>query len=216
MLGFTKVQFLVVGVLAITGCSSKDDKIDADRDVKRGVGNLIEDAAMLGYWATPCDSYPLLQSSARAQMNFDSSVYMKTVRLFEDPACVTPAVDIRFHGEVTLGKSDTVAPDLKLIDTKITKIEVEPLSAGGVGKMNFLHFCGITTWEAGKVVDLTALVEEKKCLPERAGTTEYDVYKLDGNTLRFGSTYLLGATTDPAGRLHKLSDQRFESSESWN
>ena len=119
-----------------------------------------------------------------------------------------------YTGEFALGNTDDLAENARRVDLTPKKLHVTATTESGVSAMNLAAMCGIKDWTLNKEREVTEAAVAGNCLfAEKVGVTQFDIFAMDDQTLKFGKSFLLGSVTDVASRPTKLSDRTFSKAE---
>jgi hypothetical protein len=202
--------FFVAGALCLTACGSddSDDVADAGR-------NLARAPELQGAWVSDCDAYGPLKLSGKAFSAFEPLRYKKKIAIYSDNACATQTAEVRYTGEYKIGNSDDLPRGLNRVDFTPKTLVVKPTSDEGAKALNALKLCGISDWKVDASRDVSQAAKKAGCLAEKLEVAQFDVYSLDDNKLKFGSTYLLGAPTKAENRPSQLNERVFQTTDKW-
>lgn len=200
----------LAGALALTACGSddSDDVVDAGR-------NLARAPELQGAWVSTCDAYGPLKLSGKAYYAFEPLRYKKKIAIYSDDACAKQTAEVRYTGEFKVGNSDDLPEGLNRVDFTPKTLVVKPTSEEGAKALNATKLCGISDWKIDASRDVTQAAKQGNCLAEKLEVTQFDVYSLDDKTLKFGSTYLLGAPTKAENRPSQLNERAFQTTDKW-
>ncbi|MBF0227611.1 MAG: hypothetical protein HQK76_19360 [Desulfobacterales bacterium] len=110
--------------------------------------------------------------------NFNS-----TTNLFYEQGLTILIGKVEALGTVTIGKDLVTPAGAKEVDMKFSSIKFTPLHDSFAQALNKAIYLGYTDWKK----DIAKDVSGKEGMPT-AGTTSYNIVKLDGNTLYLGDT----------------------------
>lgn len=191
----------ICGTFALAGCGAFETK-------GKGKKSDQTDYELAGTWTSACLKLDLLGLSRSSETYKFSALgdFDKTTTVFLDDGCQQPALDETVSGTADSLGADATVQDAKDINFTVTKATLTPRSDKAVQLLNDASYCGLTGWEKDKAVDVLG----KDCAGEdwQNGEVIYDVYKRDGDQLRFGASMIFFDKTDAGERPTKLEDER--------
>ena len=196
-------------IFSFSGCGS-----DSAKDVADATKNLARAPGLVGIWKSTCDTFGPLSSSGRSLFEFEPLIYRKQILMYADAQCATAMGKVVYTGEFALGNTDDLAENARRVDLTPKKLHVTATTESGVSAMNLAAMCGIKDWTLNKEREVTEAAVAGNCLfAEKVGVTQFDIFAMDDQTLKFGKSFLLGSVTDVASRPTKLSDRTFSKAE---
>ena len=153
-----------------------------------------------GTWQTPCfDNRGF--NFARTTLAYDDLALTGTYEEFEDAAC-TRATHVSHWTGVGVVSGTTTGGDSKL-DLSFMTFTSTALTAANADFNNMNAYCGITDWAAGAERDVLGASCYGFSIP--VGGESLDIYRVDGDTLRFGDGSMIGLDLQESARPTMLS-----------
>lgn len=142
-----------------------------------------------GSWVENCAAYEDESGSEQWQINFNNSTYLWVMKTFSDQQCKT-LTDIETEsGTYTFGRLLTIPEGAQEIDFTIKKYEIVFYNQEEINELNSVKWCGYNDWTLGVSRDVTGkqCSEDEEDIMPNVGEKNYDIVKLDVNSLFFGA-----------------------------
>ena len=153
-----------------------------------------------GTWQTPCfDNRGF--NFARTTLAYDNLALTGTFEEFEDAAC-TRATHVSHWTGVGVVSGTTAAGDSKL-DLAFVTFTSTAVTAANADFNNTNAYCGFTDWAAGVERDVLGAACFGFAIP--VGGESLDIYRVEGDTLRFGDGAMIGVDLPESARPTMLS-----------
>ena len=153
-----------------------------------------------GTWQTPCfDNRGF--NFARTTLAYDNLALTGTFEEFEDAAC-TRATHVSHWTGIGVVSGTTAAGESKL-DLSFTAFTSTSETMANADFNNMNAYCGITDWAAGVERDVLGATCFGFSIP--VGGESLDIYRVDGDTLRFGEGSMIGLDLPESARPTMLS-----------
>lgn len=131
----------------------------------------------------------LALKSARIQYRIDGDNITRSTLLYERTDCSGDvAYTFREMGTVSLSPDQRTRDNAKMIDINYTALKLRVDSQDGAQVANGTKLCNISNWQAGQERDVTPTSDDSGCYGIRVPRTDFNVYRIDGNTLYWGSS----------------------------
>lgn len=191
------ISCLVVGSALLVACGK----------TTKDVVQTIEEPTLMKTWSAGCGKSELLDVSAKSFYQFAGKDLTKAYELYNDDKCATAVAVVKQEGAFDLRGSDTRTADAKALDFHYRKIVVTALNADGQKLLEKVGFCDQNQWPLNQPVDVTAKVGGLKC-PLPKVRDEFDIYRVNGETLWFGEGKFFGRAESADKRPTKIDTDK--------
>ncbi len=126
-----------------------------------------------------------------SEVIFSDTTFSYVDAMYADAGCTGAVLRKEgASGTISIGADWSPVPGSKAIDIIFAKTIVTLVDAAMVAEANASKRCGFSNWTSGVTKDTTG----QPCGNERdnAGSTMYQIFKVDGDSLRLGSDYVEG------------------------
>ena len=169
--------------------------------------NLLRSGSIVGSWEGPCVKSDILNAGGRANLKFNSNDFKKEVLLFGNDKCDSMNISVLSSGEFSIGSGEGYADKVYPVDYKFTKITVTPLNQDGLDLLETGALCGVKGWVLNEEKDLTDVSGKLGCALTDMRTTEFDVVRVEGNSLKTGKLGMFSAPAKPEDRPKDVADE---------
>jgi hypothetical protein len=151
-----------------------------------------------GTWETVC------WQKAKTTITYDHLALDGTYTEYSDDACASAIHVSKWTGTAAV-TGQTAAGDTK-IDIAFATFTSTALTAENAAFNNMNQYCGFTDWEANVQKDVLGKPCYGFSIP--VGGKSLDIYRVEGDTLKFGKGALIGASLGEADRPTVIDDTR--------
>lgn len=151
-----------------------------------------------GTWESAC------YMKAQTVLTYDNLALVGTYTEFSDDACTTPYHVSKWTGTGTI-TGVTAAGDTKL-DLAFATFTSVSLTAENAAFNNMNKYCGDTDWMAN--VEKNVLGKDCYGFSIPVGGKSLDIYRVEGNTLKFGQGSKIGVALTEADRPVAIDETR--------
>ncbi len=160
---------------------------------------------LIGAWQTGCTQFTKHSLKTTLTLTDDRSVFI--IQFFSDAQCKTNSISFTYDGVYSTGGNFGDGTEINLITSSIKYTLRDP---DVVERYNnsATDGCAISDWK----IDLPREVSGRYCRPTQfpqIGQTLYDIFRMDGNKLKFGGLPLRADMTQPSLRPSKLNQVEF-------
>ena len=171
------------------------------------VVNTVKEPGLMKTWSLGCDKAEILDVSAKSYYQFSGKDLTKAYELYTDNGCSRAAVLIKQEGTFDLRGNDTRTADAKAIDFHFRKVVVTAKDPEGQKLLEKVGFCDHNSWPVGQAIEVTNNLGSLKCpLPKLHD--EYDIYKVQDDSLTLGEGKFFGRAESADKRPSKLATDK--------
>ncbi|MEQ1876619.1 MAG: hypothetical protein ABL958_08230 [Bdellovibrionia bacterium] len=171
--------FLTALIFTFSAACSKDD---AEQTVKNP--KLIELGTVQEVNTRPA-LINILGGYERDSLQFAGNDVTKTVDVYASQDGSQPIITIFYKGTYTRGND--IGNDTWELDLNYTSVEVVARTDAAVKVLNTLSFCGKNDFATGVNANLSATSAEATCPLDDVPFSRYDIYKVEGDKVYFGT-----------------------------
>jgi hypothetical protein len=151
-----------------------------------------------GTWTTPC------WQKTTTSLTYAKLSFTGTYTEYGDDACTSPIHVSKWTGTAAV-TGQTPAGDTK-IDLAFATFASTALTADNAAFNNMNMYCGLTDWQAN--VEKDVLGKDCYGFSIPAGGKSLDIYRVEGDTLKFGKGAKIGTSLTEADRPSAIDDTR--------
>lgn len=134
-------------------------------------------------WESSCLDSDRFGLTMISRFTIDGEAFSRTNQYHSDGSCSDLAVETVEEGSMVRVASTDGSPT-GAIDLNYQRVEITPIGDSGILALNTIYYCGMNTWQVGRLVDVTNL-SGGNCW-DRTPRTVRDIYSVSGNSLYFG------------------------------
>jgi len=198
----TLLSSTLLSVAALVGCSA-----DTTDPLPSGSDTASDDTAddtdeqgadLIGGWASAC------YANTQTTFTYTETTFTGTYDEYSDEACTTAYHTSAWSGTYVVGASDSegVTP----IDLAFLTFTSTALTEENAAQNNSYAYCGFTDWAAGEQKDILGAECYGFSIP--VGARSLDIYRIDGDELRFGQGAEIAVEVDASSRPSVIDETR--------
>jgi hypothetical protein len=172
-----KIKILTIALLAtglFLGCSKKDAKTGA-----QAVENYTRDNDLQGKFLGNCEASGLVGTFSRTALVFDGAKLKMEKAFFAEADCSKDEVGRAIYQSVfKLDDEKQQGNDVKTIEIAVDKAQVEIRSETLAAVASGVNYCGVSSYQAGKIYDVTPNTKLDNCFVTVVPVTYYGTYRL--------------------------------------
>jgi hypothetical protein len=158
-----------------------------------------------GTWETPCFLVPGQQLKSKTRLVYNSLKLTGSYTDYADADCKVVRGASTWTGTATVGAAGAAAGSKKL-DLSFDSYKYKPVVAEAATVNNQYMYCGFMDWVANVEKDVLGRACFGFSIP--VGGKSFDLYKVEGNTLKFGKDSKISASPQEADRPSVIDENR--------
>ncbi len=164
----------------------------------------VETVALNGTWETPCFLVPGQQLKSKTKLVYVNLKLTGTYTDYADDGCTVIRGQSTWTGTATIGAA--AADGSKKLDLAFDTYRYKPAVAEAAMVNNQYMYCGFSDWAANVEKDVMGRMCYGFSIPQSGKS--FDIYKVEGTTLKFGKDSKISATPQESERPAAIDDSR--------